>query len=51
MTDRPLNFVCYISMICYMFLQGNKAARIERRINISRKLYDVKAHMLNIILA
>ena len=31
-------------MICYMFLQGNKVARIERRINISRKLYDVKAH-------
>ena len=26
-----------------MFLQGNKVARIERRINISRKLYDVKA--------
>ena len=49
--NRPSNFVCYISMICYMFLQGNKVARIERRINISRKLYDVKAHWQNIILA
>ena len=31
-------------MICFMFLQGYKVARIERRINISRKLYDVNAH-------
>ena len=34
-----------------MFLQGNKVARTERRINISRKLHDVKAHWQNIILA